>query len=117
MLIRRILLPSLLVMLAGCLVTSNSHVTRSGNYVPEATFDRIEPGKTSEGWVRATLGEPTLKTKVGNDNGEIWKWNYSEKKSGNGTLFLIFSGHNEDEKSHAAYVELKNGVVTKKWRA
>ena len=112
-----IILSTLLIPLTGCLVTSDSKVSRSGNYVPENTFDRIEPGKTTAAWVKATLGEPTSKTKLENDAAEIWKWNYTEKKTGSGTLLFIFAGHNEDEKARAAYVEVKDGVVTKKWRA
>ncbi len=113
---RAFLLAALALPLAGCLVTSNSSVSTSGSYIPEATFDRVEPGKTTEAWVKATLGEPSSKSKLDNCNREIWKWKYTEKKTGSGTVLFIFSGHSEDEKSHTAYVELKDGVVTRKWR-
>jgi outer membrane protein assembly factor BamE (lipoprotein component of BamABCDE complex) len=108
---------AILISLAGCLVTSNSKTTTSGNYVPEQTFERIEPGKTTASWVQATLGEPTCKTKVDASTAEIWKWNYTETKNGSGTVLFLFAGSSKDEKTRAAYIEIKDGVVTKKWRA
>ncbi|HEX8521045.1 MAG TPA: outer membrane protein assembly factor BamE [Tepidisphaeraceae bacterium] len=114
---RLFLLSGLSLALAGCLVTSNSRTSTSGNYVPESTFDRIEPGKTTAGWVKATLGEPSTRSKLEGDNAEVWKYNYTEKRTGSGTILVIFAGHDESEKQHAAYVEFKDGVVTKKWRA
>jgi outer membrane protein assembly factor BamE (lipoprotein component of BamABCDE complex) len=106
-----------LLALTGCLVTSTSKTTTSGNYVPEQTFDRIEPGKTTAAWVKATLGEPSCKTRVETADSEIWKWNYTETRKGSGTVLFLFAGSSNDEKSRAAYVEIKDGVVTKKWRA
>jgi outer membrane protein assembly factor BamE (lipoprotein component of BamABCDE complex) len=114
---RAFIVLTLFLPLAGCLVTSDSKVSRSGNYIPESTFDRIEPGKTTAAWVKATLGDPTSKSSLTGENAEVWKWNYTEKKTGSGTLLFVFAGHSEDEKAHAAYVEFKDGVVTKKWRA
>ena len=108
---------ALLICLTGCLVTSNSKTTTSGNYVPEQTFEQIRPGKTTESWVKATLGEPTCKTKVDGAGSEIWKWNYTETRKGSGTVLFLFAGSSNDEKSKAAYIEIKDGVVTKKWRA
>jgi outer membrane protein assembly factor BamE (lipoprotein component of BamABCDE complex) len=98
----------------GCLVSSDTSQTRSGNYVPDNTFDKIEPGKTTQAWVKAVLGEPSNKSTA--DGTEIWKWTYTERKESSGAIFLIFGGHDEKEQSHAAYVELKDGVVVNKWR-
>ncbi len=108
---------AVLLLTSGCLVTSSSHSSTSGNYIAPSTFDQIDCGKTTASWVKATLGEPSRKTKVEGTDSEIWKWAYTEKKKGDGTIFLIFAGNSEDEKQHAAYVEIKDGVVTKKWRA
>lgn len=108
-----LLLPSLL--LAGCLISSSSDEKVKGNYVPQSTFDRIEPGKTTGAWVKATLGEPSSKEKA--DSGsEVWKYSYTEEKNSSGAIFLIFGGSSSKEQQRAAYVELKDGVVTNKWR-
>ena len=101
----------------GCLVSSVNHETREGKYVADTTFDQIKPGKTSAAWVQATLGEPSEKTTVeGQGNAEVWKYKYTETKDGAGAIFLIFGGASSKEKSGTAFVELKDGVVTNKWR-
>src|SRR5688572_23218848 len=105
-----------LVLLAGCLVSSTSHQTVSGNYVPENTFDRIKPGETTSSWVKATLGEPSTKEKA-DDATEVWKYSYTEIKEGSGAIFLIFGGSDKKELQRSAYVEFKDGVVKSKWRS
>jgi outer membrane protein assembly factor BamE (lipoprotein component of BamABCDE complex) len=105
-----------LVFLTGCLVSHSSNEKVTGNFIPQNTFDRIEPGKTTAAWVQATLGEPSSKDKVDGDT-EVWKYSYSEQKESSGAIFLIFGGSDKKEQQHIAYVEMKNGVVTNKWRA
>ena len=112
--------PFVLLLLAvcvssGCLVSSSSKSKVSGNFVPPATFDQIEPGKTTAAWVKATLGEPSARQTA--DGIEVWKYNYTEEKDSSGAIFLIFAGSDKKERQHVAYVEIKDGVVTKKWRA
>ena len=104
-----------LFFLGGCLVAHNSEQHITGNYVPPNTFDRIEPGKTTAAWVKATLGEPSSKDKLDND-GELWKYSYTEKKESSGAIFLIFGGSDKKEEQRVAYVEIKDGVVKNKWR-
>jgi outer membrane protein assembly factor BamE (lipoprotein component of BamABCDE complex) len=100
---------------SGCLVSSSSQSKVSGNFVPPETFDQIEPGKTTAAWVKATLGEPSARDTA--DGTEVWKYKYTEEKDSSGAIFLIFAGNDKKERQHVAYVEIKEGVVTKKWRA
>ena len=100
----------------GCLVSASSNEKRTGNYVADSTFSQIEPGKTSAGWVKATLGEPDTKEKVADSNSEIWKYSYTEKKESSGAVFLLFGGSDRKEKTGHAFVEIKDGVVVNKWR-
>jgi outer membrane protein assembly factor BamE (lipoprotein component of BamABCDE complex) len=100
--------------LTGCLVMSGSDEKREGKYVSPATFEQIKPGKTTQAWVEATLGDPTKKTKA-NDT-EVWKYEYTEKRESSGAIFLIFGGTSKKQVSNAAYVELKDGIVTNAWR-
>jgi len=99
---------------AGCLVSSNTTSRRSGNYVSDATFAQIEPGKTTSAWVRETMGPPTSISNVGDM--QIWRYTYSERKDSNGAVFLVFGGHSETETEHTAFVQMKDGVVVKAWR-
>lgn len=101
---------------AGCLVSSDTRQTRSGNYVADTTFNHITPGNTTEGFVRATLGPPTSVTPL-EDGSQLWKYSYSERRESSGAVFLLFGGHDEKEQTHTAFVQLKHGVVTKAWRA
>jgi outer membrane protein assembly factor BamE (lipoprotein component of BamABCDE complex) len=112
--LRTLFLGLLVVITSGCLVSSNTQQSRSGSYVPENTFYQIKPGKTTQAWVKAVLGEPNSKATA--DDTEIWKWSYTERKESSGAIFLIFGGHDEKEQTHAAYVEFKDGVAINKWR-
>ena len=110
-----ILCGAMVVGTAGCLVSSDTHQSRSGTYVADTTFNQIKPGSTTEEWARATLGPPTSETKL--DNGKkLWKYSYTERRESSGAVFLIFGGHDEKEQAHTAFVELKDGVVTNAWR-
>jgi outer membrane protein assembly factor BamE (lipoprotein component of BamABCDE complex) len=105
----------LMLFLSGCLVSGDSHQTRTGTYVSDNTFNQIRPGKTSEEWVRATLG-PASSDKPLPDEGHILKWSYTERKESSGAVFLIFGGHDSKETTHTAYVETHHGMVTNAWR-
>jgi outer membrane protein assembly factor BamE (lipoprotein component of BamABCDE complex) len=110
-----VLLATMSLMSVGCLVSSDTHQSRTGNYVPDSTFNQIKPGKTTEDWVRGTLGPPTSVSKL--DNGtQLWKYSYTERRESSGAVFLIFGGHDEKEQIHTAFVELKEGLVTNAWR-
>ena len=102
--------------LAGCLVSSDSHTSQSGKYVSDRSWRQIDEGETSAAWVEATLGEPSERKRM-DDGTEIWKWNYTEHKSSSGHVFLLFDGSSSKEKQSAAIIELRDGVVVKKWRA
>jgi outer membrane protein assembly factor BamE (lipoprotein component of BamABCDE complex) len=112
-----VLLGFLCALSGGCLVMSSNEETREGKFVADTTFDQIKPGQTSAAWVKATLGEPSARTKVEDQSdAEVWKYTYTERKEGAGAVFLIFGGTSTKEKSGTAFVELKDGIVTNKWR-
>ena len=99
----------------GCLVAGSSTESRTGKFVPESTFAQIEPGKTTAEWVVATLGDPNKRTKL-KDDSEILEWHYSEERQSNGAIFLLFANSNTKKTEGKAFVEVKDGVVAKKWR-
>ena len=116
--LNRVIGPGLLaalVGLSGCLVGGSSQVRHEGNFVADSTLERIEPGKTQQSWVLATLGSPSEKTEVA-PNHELWKYSYKEVKNSSGYVFLIFGGCDSKETSGRVFVELEDGVVTKTWR-
>ena len=118
-LIRRILSVVVAVALlsqAGCLVSNDTTRSQSGKYVSDRAWRQIDEGETSAAWVQATLGDPSERSKL-DDGTEIWKWNYTEHKSSSGHIFLLFDGSSTKETNQSAIIELKDGVVVKKWRA
>ncbi len=110
-----LMLGAMLMALSGCLVAGSAKQERTGKYVADTTFNQIEPGKTTAGWIVATLGEPDKKTPVG-DGGEVWQWQYTEHRENSTAVFLIFAGSNKKDSTGTAFVEVKDGVVTNKWR-
>lgn len=114
--IMAVALMALVAVQGGCLVGSSSKESTSGNFVPESSFSQLEVGKTTAAFVEATLGKPDSKTPAG-DGSEIWKYSYTEKKESSGFVFLIFGGSSEKKTEKAAFVQMKDGVVTKAWRS
>jgi outer membrane protein assembly factor BamE (lipoprotein component of BamABCDE complex) len=108
------IIPFLLLLTTGCLVTSNSETSHYGTRVAPETFAQIKPGTTTIGWVEATLGTPTSKNK--NDNDEVWKYTYHEHTDSSGAIFLIFGGSDSSDRSETAFIEFKDGIVINKWR-
>ena len=110
----RIILLTALAAMTGCLVTASSQTTHNGKQVSQETFAQVKPGTTTIGWVEATLGSPTSKSKIGDD--EVWKYVYTEHTDSSGAIFLIFGGSGSSEKSETAFIEFKDGIVINKWR-
>lgn len=101
-------------LLSGCLVWHHSATTDNGVRVAADTFAQIKAGSTTTGWVLATLGSPTSKSKA--DDDEVWKYIYTEQTENGGAIFLIFGGSDSTQKSETAFIEFKDGVVINKWR-
>jgi outer membrane protein assembly factor BamE (lipoprotein component of BamABCDE complex) len=99
----------------GCLVGGSSTTRREGSYVSQSTLNEIEPGKTSQAWIVATLGEPTSKTVLGPGH-ELWKYSYKETKQSGGYVFLLYAGGDTKIADGTVFVEMVNDVVTKTWR-
>jgi len=102
-------------LLSGCLVSSKSASTQSRTYVGESSFEQIKPGETTDEWLLAVLGTPTSQSCLG-DGGEVWKWSHTKTTSSSGTVLFLFGGSSSHVKTGSACVELRDGVVTRKWR-
>lgn len=101
--------------LSGCLINSSSNEVFTGTQISNATFSQVEPGVTTRQWVMGTFGEPTTRTTL-EDGSEIWKWMYSKVKSSSGSLLFVFGGSSTTSSGGSAYVQMKDGLVTKAWR-
>jgi outer membrane protein assembly factor BamE (lipoprotein component of BamABCDE complex) len=103
--------------LGGCgpLVNTDSDVQRSGKLVSDSTFSQIKSGQTTTDWLTENLGEPSERCKL-DDGVEVWKWCYTERKQSHGEVFIIFRGADTKETTHVMNVQVKDGLVTRKWR-
>lgn len=101
--------------LSGCLVSGSSNTSMSGKYVGPSTFSQVEPGVTSEEWVLAAFGQPTSRTSL-STGADLLKWEFTRTQRGSGSVFLLYGGSNSRETQGAAFVEVRDGVVTKAWR-
>ena len=99
----------------GCLISSDHHESTTGTQVSDTTFNQIKPSKTTEDWIRSTLGPPTSESSL-RDGGRILKYSYTERRESSGAVFLIFGGHDEKQIEHTAFVEVHSGLVTNAWR-
>ncbi len=106
---------STLTALPGCLVTSNSSSSYSGN--------RVEPGDERQVLLRQTttdeavdnLGEPT--TRWTNDRGEeVLTWTWTKRSQSSGSVFLIFGGSSDTTHEHSLNIAFRDGVAARKWR-
>ena len=72
--------------------------------------------KETESTLVFEVAAKATKTEVKEAGTEVWKYQYTEHHDGSGAIFLIFGGSSTKEKPHTAFVEIKDGVVTNKWR-
>jgi outer membrane protein assembly factor BamE (lipoprotein component of BamABCDE complex) len=101
---------------SGCLFNSKTTQRIEGQYVEPASFGQIKPGQTTATWVLATLGEPSSRT-TADDQTEVWKWTYTEHRHSSGNIFILFAAVSDRAVPRSAFVELRDGVVTRKWRS
>ena len=104
-----------LVLLPGCLVNTSSRTEYSGKFISAETIKQIEPGKSKEDFVLAVLGSPTTKTPL-TDGSEVWKWEYSRKKSSHGHVFLLVDADDYSDTKGATFIVMRDGVVEKTWQ-
>jgi outer membrane protein assembly factor BamE (lipoprotein component of BamABCDE complex) len=118
--VRQIILAAVLLggisLTSGCLIMSGKSIDESGVQVSSDTLRQVEPGVTSEAWLVATLGEPSERTTVEDqERVEILRYDYTIAKSEGGTVFLLFAGGSETRKTTRTYFEVTDGVVTRYW--
>lgn len=108
---------ALALTLPACsIISSENHVSYTGNYVPSDSLSQIRLGESTPEYTSAILGEPTSKSDL-EDGTSIWRWDYTVRKSGEGSLLLVFDGESSSEKRQSTFVQFRDGVAVKKWRS
>jgi outer membrane protein assembly factor BamE (lipoprotein component of BamABCDE complex) len=119
---RYLLIPAIVSLGAACLlggcISGSADVKMSGRHIGAATISQIEPGHTTQSWVRATLGDPTSIATATNAEGEseIWRYEWNVRKKSSGYVFPVVAGSANVEYNGVAYVEFEDGVVVRAWR-
>jgi len=115
-LLRDLTLACLLFSLAGCLINSSSSVNETGRLVSDSTLQQIEPGKTTQEWLVATLGEPTSRSPVRSPgNVEILGYSHERVRRSSGSVFLLFGSSSTNTNRSTTFFEVTDGVVSRFW--
>lgn len=100
----------------GCLVVSGTSIDERGTAISSQTLRQVEPGVTTEAWVRAVLGEPSDEQCVGEaSERKILRYDHTVTVSEGGVVFLIFAGASESRETKSVYFEVTEGLVTRYW--
>jgi len=102
--------------LSGC-VAANSNIEYGpkGPPIGDATLAQIQPGETSKAWVISLLGQPSSVAQMP-DGTEVLKYAYRKEKKGCFTLFPIVFLNGAKVEQTTVYIEMKDGIVTRRWR-
>lgn len=103
--------------LGGCLVVANSDTSYEGAgvAVSPATLAQIEPDKTTREWVISTLGKPTSTSKPSED-AEVLRYDCIKRVTNSAVVFLIFAANDKKESRQSILLEIRNGVVHRRWQ-
>jgi len=116
---RRALVPVLAVMALGAggcaIIEHESHTGYSGRYIDTSEYEAIRVGATTSDDLMSRFGPPSAKD-VDPDGAEVWRWAYTRTRSGEGSLLLVFHGEGSKRTEGQTWVELREGVVSKKGR-
>lgn len=105
----------ILAALPGCLVTSDSSSSFSGNRVDPGAESRVVLFQTTPDEAVTMLGEPTARAT--NDTGEeVLTWRWTRQSSSSGSVFLIFSGSSDTTQQHTLNIAFRDGVAVRRWR-
>lgn len=99
----------------GCLVTSNSSSSYSGDRVEPGSERQVVLHKSSPDDAVAILGEPTTRSTL--DDGEqvlTWTWTHHTKSSG--SVFLVFGGSSDTTHERSLHIGFRDGLAVRKWR-
>ncbi len=100
--------------LSGCLAGGSSSTTQSGSFVSPATLASIEPGKTTQQWVQAMIGEPT--SRITENGRDTWRYAFTRLARSSGFVLVIFGGSNSEQISQNTFVEFESGIVRRVWQ-
>lgn len=104
-----------LAALPGCLVTSSSSSSFSGNRVDPGAESQVVLFQTTPDQAATILGEPT--TRVTNDAGEeVLTWRWTRQAASSGSVFLIFGGSSNTTSEHALNIAFRDSVAVRRWR-
>lgn len=102
------------ILMTGCLFTVDSDRHVSDAQWSDHEVARIEPGRTSEAWVRTTFGEPERRTEY-EDGASVWHYESSNRVDTEVGLFLLFHIDVDSREEKRLSIELRQGVVTDYW--
>ncbi|MHC4216372.1 MAG: hypothetical protein ACYSWP_23720 [Planctomycetota bacterium] len=103
------------LVLSGCVCAgSNIQYGSKGPPIGQGTISQIKPGETTKAWVLSLLGDPSSVREMP-DGTEVLKYEYTKEKQGGFVLFPIIFLNDAKHEQTTCYVEIKDGIVTRRW--
>jgi len=105
--------------LSGCLINSNTNEYETGTHISQTTLARIEPGTTTQDWVRSVLGEPSrtdsFHPQDSEKHGEIWVYEWKKTRSSSGSIIFLIDTTSNKQQHETYYIEFIDGIVSRTW--
>jgi len=98
----------------GCLISKSHSTHESGAKVSGPTLAQVKPGETAEAWLLAAVGEPTSSRDV-DEHTHLLRYEHTVTTTKGGSIFLLYSGGESEQRKTSAVFEITNGIVTRYW--
>ena len=87
-----------------------------GTNISDELPAEVKEGKTTDDWVPAVMGEPNARAEL-RDGTQIWRWTYRPVEQ-QGSVVEFFSKSEKEPKpaTRTVFVQMRDGVVVRKWR-
>ena len=109
-----LLAATIIGLLPGCLLATNSNTTHQGRYISETTLAKVQPGAT-KAEVAAHLGSPSEQSSSP-EGREVWKWEYEATTTRRCTFLLIVTSARKTRSTHAVHAEFEGDRLVRTWR-
>ena len=100
---------------SGCLISTSSRTSETGQYVSPGAMRGVAVNQTTEEELIDRFGQPSRRRTTDDPATEILVYQHTRVKESHGHIFLLFSGKNRHVTNQTACFQVTDGVVTRYW--